>query len=52
VVAAVALVLVVHDSGPGVRVTVDLGGCGFASNGVRTVAGHPIAQHLAASIGA
>jgi hypothetical protein len=43
--------LFVYAIGPSVRVTVDLGGCGFASNGVRTVQGTGIAGQLAASVG-
>ena len=48
---AVILGLFSYASGPDVRLTVDLGGCGFASNGVRTVQGGTITQHLVATIG-
>ncbi|MGO8872391.1 MAG: hypothetical protein ACLQPH_13505 [Acidimicrobiales bacterium] len=45
------LVKFVYPIGRGVTVTVDLGGCSFASNGVRTVGGYAIGQRLAAWVG-
>jgi hypothetical protein len=45
---ATDLVLFVYPSGPGVSVSVDIGGCGFATNGALTVEGYAIGQHLAA----
>ena len=41
----------VYPSGPDVVVTVDLGGCDFASNGVRTVGGHDIGRYLSRWVG-
>jgi hypothetical protein len=42
---------VAYPAGPGVRVTVDIGGCGFASNGVRTVEGNELVGYLARWVG-
>ena len=42
---------VAYPSGPGARVTVDIGGCGFASNGVRTVEGNELVGYLARWVG-
>jgi hypothetical protein len=47
---ATDLALFAYPSGPDVTVDADLGGCGFASNGTRTVSGYAIGQHLAALI--
>lgn len=44
---AEVLAVFVYPSGPDVTVSVDLGGCGFASNGSRTVSGGSIAGRLA-----
>jgi hypothetical protein len=41
----------IYSSGPSVDVTIDLGGCTFASNGVRTVAGYELGQRLASLVG-
>jgi hypothetical protein len=46
------VVEVAYPSGPRVRVTVDIGGCGFASNGVRTVEGYDLVPYLARWVGA
>ncbi len=48
---ALDLVRFAYPSGPGVEVSVDLGGCGFASNGVRTVEGNAIGRYLARWVG-
>jgi hypothetical protein len=45
------LVEFAYRSGPGVRVTVDIGGCGFASNGVRSVQGDALVTYLARWVG-
>ena len=45
------VLLFAYPSGPEVQVTVDLGGCGFASNGVRTVGGYEISGYVARWVG-
>jgi hypothetical protein len=40
-----------YPSGPDVTVVVDVGGCGFASNGTRTVNGYDISRYLARWLG-
>ena len=40
-----------YASGPSVDVRIDLGGCGFASNGVRTVGGYGLGRRLASLVG-
>ena len=41
----------VYPSGPGVSVTVDLGGCSFVTNGSRTISGHEIGVRLGSWVG-
>jgi hypothetical protein len=45
------VVVFAYSSGPDVTVTIDLGGCGFATNGTRTVTGYDISQFLARWVG-
>jgi hypothetical protein len=40
-----------YSAGPGVSVTVDIGGCSFASNGARTVQGSSIGGRLTSLVG-
>ncbi len=40
-----------YTAGPSVVVSVDLAGCRFASNGVRTIAGNTLVQRLATLVG-
>ena len=45
------LLVFAYPTGPDVSVSVDIGGCSFASNGERTVRGSPIGDRLAPLVG-
>jgi len=48
---AADVVIFDYEAGPPVRVAVDLGGCRFASNGVRTIGGFYVGQLLRTWVG-